>query len=83
VNTNLWDLLFINSLYQDLTYRNPFRRLLILSYDKTVSVYTTFQAGEPELYRFAVNKRTAFGEKRPKQKKFLWRCNDEWLVSQV
>ena len=81
-----------------LSYRNPFGRLLILSYGTAIGACTSFQAGEPELHRFAANRKTASeGNGRSGKiygapawhnmchlaRAIIWRCNDEWLVSQV
>ncbi len=71
----------------DLSYRNPIGRLLILSYGTAISTSTSFQAGEPELRKAVAaekNKNQQPGRETARAaKEFLWRCNDEWLVSQV
>ena len=70
-----------------LSYRNPFGRLLILSYGTAIGACTSFQAGEPELQKAVAaakeQKQQPGRDTARAAKEFLWRCNDEWLVSQV
>ncbi|MCI8636086.1 MAG: hypothetical protein HFJ05_10970 [Eubacterium sp.] len=58
---------------------------MILSYGTAMSVCTSFQAGEPELQKLLSQRKYQHPERETawEAKEFLWRCNDEWLVSQV
>ena len=75
-------------LSSDLSSKNPVRHLLILGCEckRAIGICTTFQAGEPELHGtvaegWRAKERNGLGWQM--NFLFLWRCNDEWLVSQA